>query len=96
MVNRDVAALVVVDMQNDFLAQGGYYDVKTRLARVNDGELSPADIATLAQLYRSPPPSCVIRDGYQDFVTRVASVAAAALDHSVPTIFIRAAYNPAS
>jgi nicotinamidase-related amidase len=94
--DRDVAALVVIDMQNDFLTQGGYYDVKTRLARANDGELSPKDIATLAQLYRSPPPSWVIRDGYQDFVTRVAAVAAAALDHSVPTIFIRAAYNPAS
>jgi nicotinamidase-related amidase len=96
VTDRNAAALVIVDMQNDFLAQGGYYDEKTRLARANDGELSPTDIATLAQLYHSPPPSCMIRDGYQDFVTRVAAVAAAALDQSVPTIFIRAVYDPAS
>jgi nicotinamidase-related amidase len=96
VADRDVAALVVVDLQNDFLAQGGYYDTKTRLARAHDGELSPTDIATLAQLYQSPPPSCVIRDGYQDFVARVAITAAAALAQRVPTIFVRAVYDPAS
>lgn len=96
MTDRDAAALVVVDMQNDFLAQGGYYDEKTKLARANDGDLHSTDIATLVQLYHSPPPSCVIRDGYQNFVSRVAVVASTALAQRMPTIFVRAVYDPTS
>jgi nicotinamidase-related amidase len=63
------SALVVVDMQNDFLAQGGYYDEITRLKDARAGKLSEADIDALAQLYRNPPPSCVIRNGYRELVT---------------------------
>lgn len=96
MMQRYTSALVVVDMQNDFLARGGYYDEITRLTGTKGGELSQADIDTLAQLYRHPPPSCVIRDGYQDLVTRVAEVAAGALARQMPTIFVRTAYDPAS
>jgi nicotinamidase-related amidase len=96
MTQRYDSALVVVDMQNDFLSQGGYYDEITRLTARNGGELSQADIDTLAQLYRHPPASCVIRDGYQELVTRVAGVAAAALARQMPTIFVRTAYDPAS
>jgi nicotinamidase-related amidase len=90
------SALIVVDLQNDFLAQGGYYDEISKLTAAKDGKLSQADIDTLAQLYRNPPPSCVIRDGYRDLVTRVAEVAAAALARQMPTIFVRTAYNPSS
>jgi nicotinamidase-related amidase len=90
------SALVVVDMQNDFLAQGGYYDEITRLIATNGGKLSQADIDALGQLYLRPPPSCVVRDGYQDLVSRVAEVAAAALARQMPTIFVRTAYDPAS
>lgn len=96
MAERNAAALVVVDMQNDFLAQGGYYDAKAKLAGANDGVLSAKDIDILAQLYQYPPPSCVIREGYQDVVARVAAVAATALAQKVPTIFVQAAYDPAS
>jgi len=96
MTQRNTSALVVVDMQNDFRAQGGYYDEITRLTHAQGGELSQADIDTLAQLYLNPPPSCVIRDSYQQLVTQVAKVAAAALDRQIPTILIRTTYDPAS
>ena len=96
MTQQYTSALIVVDMQNDFLAQGGYYDEITRLTGTKGGKLSQADIDTLTQLYRHPPPSCVIRDGYQELVTTVAGVAATALARAMPTIFVRTAYNPAS
>ena len=89
-------ALVVVDMQNDFLARGGYYDEITRLMGARDGVLSQGDIDTLTQLHRHPPPSCVIRDGYLDLVMRVAEMAATALARQVPTIFVRTTYDPSS
>lgn len=96
MTPRHTSALVVIDMQNDFLAQGGYYDEITRLTGSRGGKLSQLDIDTLAQLYRYPPPSCVIREGYQDLVPRVAEVAAAALARKMPTIFVRTTYDPSS
>ncbi len=96
MAKRHTSALVVVDMLNDFLAQGGYYDEISRRKGTKGGELSRADIDALAQVYRHPPPSCVIRDGYQDLAARVAEVAAAALARQMLTIFVRTAYDPAS
>jgi nicotinamidase-related amidase len=96
MTQRYNFALVVVDMQNDFLAQGGYYDAITRLTGAKGGKLSETDIDGLAQLYRHPPTSCMIRDGYQDFVTRVADVAAAAIARQLLTIFVQTGYDPAS
>jgi nicotinamidase-related amidase len=96
MTQRYSSALVVVDMQNDFLAEGGYYDEIARLTGANGGTLSQADIEALAQLYRHPPSSCVIRGGYQDLVATVAKVAAAALARQMPTIFVQTGYDPAS
>jgi nicotinamidase-related amidase len=96
MPQRYTSALVVVDMQNDFLAQGGYYDEITRLTSTKGGELSQKDIEVLAQLYLNPPSSCVIRDAYRDLVARVAEIAAAALARQMPTIFVHTAYDPAS
>src|SRR5215469_2164269 len=96
MTQRSTSALMVIDMQNDFLAQGGYYDEITKLTARNRGELSRADIDALAQLYRHAPSSCVIRDGYQDLVGRVAEVVALALAGQMPTIFVRTSYDPAS
>ena len=90
------SALVVVDMQNDFLAEGGYYDEITRLKDARAGKLSQADIDGLAELYRNPPSACVIRNGYEELVTRVAEVAAAALARKMPTLFVRTGYDPAS
>ncbi len=96
MIDQSTSALIVVDMQNDFLAQGGYYDEKTNLLHAKDGVLSQADIDVLARLYPHPPSSCVIRDDYQDFVARVEKVATAALTQKIPTIFVQAIYDPAS
>jgi nicotinamidase-related amidase len=96
MTQRHRSALVVVDILNDFVAQGGYYAEIARLKGEKGGELSRADIDVLAELHRHPPPSCVIRDGYQDLVTKVAEVSTAALAGQMPTIFVRTAYDPAS
>jgi nicotinamidase-related amidase len=96
MTHLDTSALIVVDMQNDFIAQGGYYDEITRLTSTKGGELSREDIDTLTQLYARPPASCVIRESYQELVTRVAEVVAATLARKMRTIFVRTAYNPAS
>jgi len=95
-VQPHTSALVVVDMLNDFLAQGGYYDEMAKRKAAKGGELSAADIDALAQLPRHPPSSCVIRDGYQALVTSVAEVAAAALARRMSTIFVRTAYDPTS
>ncbi len=86
MTQRYTSALVVVDMKNDFLGEGGYYDEIARVKSRNGGELSPADVDALAQVYQHPPPSCVIRDGYGDLVNRVAEIAAAALADAKPHV----------
>lgn len=83
-------------MQNDFLAQGGYYDEITRLKNMKGGQLSEADVDALAQLFRSPPPSSVIREGYEELVCRVAEVASKTLARQMRTIFVRTSYDPAS
>ena len=94
MTDRDRSALIVVDMQNDFLAQGGYYDEKARIESAKHGELSPADIEYLAQVYLHPPPSSQIRDACADFVARVAEVADTALTQGMTTVFVQAVYDP--
>ncbi len=93
---QKTSALVVIDMQNDFIAQGGYYDEFTKLKSAQGGDFTQADIDALAQVYRHPPPSCVIRAGYEDLVAAVAEVAAAALARRMPTIFVQTTYDPAS
>lgn len=90
------SALIVVDLLNDFLARGGYYDEIARLTDASGGKLSPSDIDGLARLHRHPPSSCVIRDGYRELVAGVANVAAAALAREMATVFVRTAYDPAS
>lgn len=91
-----IAALVVVDMLNDFLARGGYYDEIAKLQGAKSGAWTEADIAALARVHLQPPPQCVIRDGYLDLVANVCQVASAALARQMPTIFVRTAYDPAS
>lgn len=96
MTARDTSALLVVDMQNDFLATGGYYDEKEKRRRAGQGELSAADLDALARVYLHPPPTCEIREPYQDFVRTVTEVAATALHTGMTTVFVQAAYDPAS
>ena len=96
MPDRHTSALLVVDMQNDFLATGGYYDEKTKRERANQGKLHRQDIDELARLYLRPPPTCEIRQPYQDVVDAVVEIAAAALAQNVLTVFVQAAYDPAS
>ena len=93
---RDTSALLVVDMQNDFLATGGYYDEKDKRRRAGQGMLSAADIDVLARVYVHPPPLCEIREPYQDFVRTVTAVAAKALKTGLTTVFVQAAYDPDS
>ena len=95
MTVRDTSALLVVDMQNDFLATGGYYDEKDKRRRARQGKLSATDIDALARLYVHPPPTCEIRESYQDFVRTVTEVAATALRTGMTTVFVQAAYDPA-
>jgi nicotinamidase-related amidase len=93
---RDTSALLVVDMQNDFLATGGYYDEKAKRRHARQGQLSATDIDALARVYLHPPPTCEIRAPYQDFVRTVTAVAATALRTGMTTVFVQAAYDPAS
>lgn len=96
MVNLQASALIVVDMQNDFLATGGYYDVKEALFRARGGVLDGEDLVYLAALHANPPASPAIRRGYGRLVDRVRDTAGAALAAGVRTIFVRAAYEPHS
>jgi nicotinamidase-related amidase len=91
---QDTSALLVVDMQNDFLATGGYYDAKEKRTRARQGQLSATDIDALARVYLHPPPTCEIREPYQDFVRTVTEVAATALHTGMTTVFVQAVYNP--
>jgi len=90
------SALIVVDMQNDFLATGGYYDVKDALFRARGGALDGDDLAYLAAVHAHPPANHTTRRGYGRLVERVRRTAGAALAAGVRTIFVRAAYEPQS
>lgn len=94
MADLGQAALLIVDMQNDFLAQGGYYDEKEKRIRLQGGELRSSDTEALEQLYLNPPSVFEIREGYNDFLSHVVETAAAGLAAGMLTVFIRAAYDP--
>jgi nicotinamidase-related amidase len=94
VTTQDTSALLVVDMQNDFLAQGGYYAEKAARVHAAGGELGAADHEALAGVYLHPPATCQIRGRYQEFVRTVTEVAAAALNSGMSTIFVQASYDP--
>lgn len=61
MVDFERWALIVVDMQNDFLAKGGYYDKKEKYeAQVRQGKLSSEEM-----MIRLAQPSSVPRHGFE-------------------------------
>jgi len=92
----DTSALLVLDMQNDFLVKGGYYDEKDKRVRATRGQLSALDRDALARVYLHPPPTSGIREPYQDVVRMVTEVASTALERGMTTIFVQATYDPES
>ncbi len=85
-----------LDMQNDFLAKGGYYAEKAKRVYAKGGKLSVMDRDALARVYLHPPQTCEISDGYQEFVRAVTHVADTALNRGMTTVFVQAAYDPES
>jgi nicotinamidase-related amidase len=79
VMDLGASALIVVDMQNDFLATGGYYDVKDALFRARGGALDGDDLADLAAVHAHPPAAPTIRRGCGRLVDRVRRTAGAAL-----------------
>jgi nicotinamidase-related amidase len=96
LATRRTSALLVMDMQNDFLAEGGYYAEKAKRVHATEGELSAADRDILARVHLHPPPTCEISDHYREFVRAVTHVADRAMDTGMTTVFVRAAYDPES
>ena len=78
-------------MQNDYLAEGGYYAVKDE--RNRQGGLDAEDLAYLAELHKTAPPAYATRKVYQGLVEQVA---AASLAGGLTTVFVRAAYDRSS
>jgi nicotinamidase-related amidase len=96
MTTRCTSALLVVDMQNDFLAKGGYYAEKAKRVYATGGKPSVTDRDALARVYLHPPQTCEISDGYQEFVRAVTHVANTALNRGMTTVFVQATYDPES
>jgi nicotinamidase-related amidase len=96
LTTRGTSALLVVDMQNDFLAKGGYYAEKAKRLAAASGELTETDRQALARVYLHPPQTCEISDNYQEFVRTVTEVADAALKWGMTTVFVQAVYDPGS
>jgi nicotinamidase-related amidase len=96
VTTRDTSVLLVVDMQNDFLAEGGYYAEKAKRVYATGRELSTTDKDALARVYLNPPHTCEISDRYQEFVRAVTDVADTAMNRGMTTVFVQAAYDPES
>jgi nicotinamidase-related amidase len=96
VTTQATSVLLVVDMQNDFLAEGGYYAEKAKRVYATGRELSATDKNALARVYLHPPQTCEISERYQEFVSAVADVAETAMNIGMATVFVRAAYDPES
>jgi len=83
-------------MQNDFLAEGGYYAEKAKRVYATGGELSATGRHALARVYLRPPQTCEISERYQEFVRAVTDVADTAMNRGMTTVFVQAAYDPES
>ena len=88
--------LVVVDMQNDFLAAGGYYAQRKKLdAQVNRGRLS---LKERNRLLSQPCPPPAGRFRYRDtslkpIVTNICRVIALARKQQRPIVYLQAIYG---
>jgi nicotinamidase-related amidase len=83
-------------MQNDFLAEGGYYAEKAKRVHATAGGLNTTDRDTLARVYLHPPRTCEISECYQEFVRRVTHVVDTAVNRGMITVLVQAAYDPES
>lgn len=84
--------LIVIDMQNDFLAQKGYYDRKTDL----EAEMTSPASTDYEQALETPSAEQEYRlrkEFSPDFIARVLETICQAEQQGIPIIFVRVEYD---
>lgn len=82
-------ALIVVDLQNDFLVKGGYYDRRERIASANPVALERADLAEPSK----PQPYDLRKRELGPIIDRISKAIVRARQLGWPIAFVLAAYG---
>src|SRR5262245_40715608 len=94
MADFEKWALIVVDMQNDFLAEEGYYDEKAKYKA--EGLAREEVRKRLVDLDSTPPSEFRIRSVFpKDIVDKICYVLNYAKEKKAPVAFLKAVYDPA-